>query len=57
MGPPGFSSHYYLFATDSEGHNIRMEISGDDYTALEHTKAADIKYYENSKLLISYIKQ
>jgi len=52
-----FTSHYYLFATDSEGHNIRMEISGDDYTALEHTKAADIKYYENSKLLISYIKQ
>jgi len=49
-----FTSHYYLYGTNPEGRNIRIEISGDDYTALEHIKTADIKYYENSKLLISY---
>jgi len=51
-----FTSHYYLFATNPEGHNIRIEISDADYTALEHVKTADIKYYDNSKLLISYNK-
>ena len=57
-----FSHHYYLTGTDTEGLRHRLEISGDDYTALNGRtydtdslgKSITVEYYEYTGRVVGY---
>ncbi len=46
--------HYYLYGNNKMGQNMRLEISGDDYTKLQNEDTIFVTYYENTNRVVEY---
>lgn len=50
-----FSQHYYLTGTDSSGERIRLEISGNDCSAISGRDTIRVEYYSNTGRIVCLI--